>query len=241
MGKVNLQTAIRYVRRLGIGAIELKTVSAFAAIGLGLWVFAAVAEEVFEGESHWLDGAILLALRADGMDDPIGPAWFEYAMSDITALGGYTVLTLLVVLSVIYLLLQRRAATAAMVVCAVISGTLVVSLFKVVFDRARPDLVDHLTHATSSSFPSGHASAAALTYLTLGLLLASAQELRRTRIFIVTSALIIAVLVGVSRVYLGVHWPSDVLAGWGFGAAWAVGWWLTARLVSRWHEGRAAN
>ena len=241
MGKTNLQTVIRFVRRLDIGAIELRTVAAFAAIGLGLWVFASIAEEVFEGESHWIDGAILLALRADGMTDPIGPAWFEYAMADITALGGYAVLTLLVALSALYLLLQRRPGTAAMVVCAVVSGTFVVALFKAIFDQDRPDLVDHLTHATSSSFPSGHASAAALTYLTLGLLLASAQERRRARIFIVASALTIAILVGFSRVYLGVHWPSDVLAGWGFGAAWAIGWWLTARLVSRWRAGRKSD
>lgn len=228
----------QFARRFGLDRLELKTVLTFAVIGLGLWVFASIAEEVFEGESHRIDSAILLALREPGTNDPIGPAWFEYAISDLTALGGYAVLTLVVVLSGFYLILQRRAATAAMMIGAVVSGTILVSLFKTVFDRDRPDLVDHLTHATSSSFPSGHASAATLTYLTLGLLLASAQERRRARVFIITSALLIAVLVGFSRVYLGVHWPSDVVAGWGFGAAWAVGWWFAARLVSRWHASR---
>lgn len=238
---MTLDDAKQLARRLGLRRVELKTVLAFAAIGLGLWVFASIAEEVFEGESHWIDSAILLALRDPGTNDPIGPAWFEFAVSDITALGGYAVLTLLVVLSAFYLILQRRAGTAAMMIGAIVSGTILVSLFKALFDRDRPDLVDHLTHATSSSFPSGHASAATLTYLTLGLLLASAQERRRARVFIVTSALLVAVLVGFSRVYLGVHWPSDVVAGWAFGAAWAVAWWFAARLVSRWRGSRAAD
>lgn len=233
---MNFDKASHLVRRLGLHRLEFKTVMAFAVVGLGLWVFTSIAEEVFEGESHWIDGAILLALRDTGANDPIGPAWFEYAMSDITALGGYAVLTLLVVLSAFYLILQRRAGVAVLMVCAVVSGTMVVAVFKAIFDRDRPDIVDHLTHATSSSFPSGHASAAALTYLTLGLLIASAQERQRARVFIVTTALLIAVLVGFSRVYLGVHWPSDVVAGWGFGAAWAVGWWLAVRLVQRWRN-----
>lgn len=238
---MTLDDAKQFARRFGLHRIELKTVLTFAAIGLGLWVFASIAEEVFEGESHWIDSAILLALREPGTNDPIGPAWFEYAVSDITALGGYAVLTLLVVLSGFYLILQRRAGTAAMMVGAIVSGTMLVSLFKTFFDRDRPDLVEHLTHATSSSFPSGHASAATLTYLTLGLLLASAQERRRARVFIITSALLIAVLVGFSRVYLGVHWPSDVVAGWAFGAAWAIAWWFAARLVSRWRGSRTAD
>lgn len=224
----------RLVRRFRLDAIELKTAAAFAAIGASLWVFWAVAEEVTEGDAHAIDRMILLALR-DGarMEDPVGPAWFEYAVSDITALGGYAVLTLLVALSAVYLILQRHVREAVLTVCAVISGTLGVAVFKALFDRARPDLVDHLTHATSSSFPSGHASAAALTYLSLGLLLAGAQARRRTKVFIIASAVLIAVLVGFSRVYLGVHWPSDVVAGWGFGAAWAIAWWLAARLLTR--------
>ncbi|XBQ17177.1 MAG: phosphatase PAP2 family protein [Oceanicaulis sp.] len=218
--------------RFGVQSIEIKTVAAFALIGLAVWLFAEIADAVVEGESHQIDTMILLALRA-APEDPVGPFWVEYAVADITALGGYAVLTLLVVLSVIYLWLQKMPGKAALIVASVVSGTSLVSVFKTFFDRARPDLVDHLTHATSSSFPSGHATAAALTYLTLGLLLASAQKRRRTRVFIVGAALLIAVMVGASRVYLGVHWPSDVLAGWGFGAAWALIWWLIARYFTR--------
>jgi undecaprenyl-diphosphatase len=116
-------------------------------------------------------------------------------------------------------------------VCSIISGTLLISLLKLGFDRPRPDLVDHLTHASSSSFPSGHAASSALVYLTLGLLLAQAESHKRLKVFLIASAIFISILVGCSRVYLGVHWPSDVVAGWGFGAAWAILWWLIARYV----------
>jgi undecaprenyl-diphosphatase len=222
----------RLYRRLGLGAIELKTVLVFAAIGAGVWLFWSVAEQVTEGDAHEIDRMILLALR-EGPDDPVGPAWLEYAVADITALGGYAVLTLLVSFAGIYLLLQKHVGAVVAMVGSIVTGTLAVAVFKAFFDRARPDVVEHLTHATSSSFPSGHASAATLTYLTLGLMVASAQNRMRTRAFIVFSALLIAVLVGFSRVYLGVHWPSDVVAGWGFGAAWAIAWWFGAKLIAR--------
>lgn len=230
----------RFVRRLGLDAIELRTVLVFAVVVAATWVFWEVAELVTEGDAHQIDRAVLLALR-EAPDDPVGAGWLEYAIADITALGGYAVLTLLVTLAGVYLLLQKHPGAATAMVGSIVSGTLLVSVFKAVFDRARPDLVEHLTHAASSSFPSGHASAATLTYLTLGLMLASAQARRRTRAFIVFSAVLVAVLVGFSRVYLGVHWPSDVAAGWAFGAAWAVAWWFAARLIARRGAARAAG
>ncbi|OYW86971.1 MAG: hypothetical protein B7Z22_05535 [Hyphomonas sp. 32-62-5] len=131
-------------------------------------------------------------------------------------------------LSSLYLLLERKYRSAGFLVFSVTSGTALVSALKAGFDRPRPDLVEHLTHATSPSFPSGHAAGSALAYLTIGLLLADAQDNRRAKLFIISSALFLAVLIGCSRVYLGVHWPSDVIAGWGFGAAWAILCWLVA-------------
>ncbi|MFW5661481.1 MAG: phosphatase PAP2 family protein [Oceanicaulis sp.] len=228
-----MQTALTRARTLlDRFPIELTSVAALVVIGLSLAIFAGVADNVLEGDTQEIDQMILLALRTRGdIENPIGPGWFEYAVADITALGGYAVLTLLVSFSAIYLILVRRPGTAALLVASIISGTSLVAVFKANFDRARPDLVDHLTHATSSSFPSGHATAAALTYLTLGLMLASAQPRKRARVFIVWSALFVAILVGCSRIYLGVHWPTDVVAGWGFGAAWAIVWWLGARLI----------
>ena len=223
------------VRRALAGlSIELKTVAAFGLILAGAGVFAWLTDEVLEGDTQAFDRMIFLALRNAGdLEDPVGPGWLEYAIADITALGGYAVLTMMVVFAGVYLLLLGKAGKVAVMVGSIVTGTSLVSVFKGAFDRARPDIVEHLTHATSSSFPSGHATAAAVTYLTLGLMLANAQTRRRAKIFIIWCAVVIAALVGVSRVYLGVHWPSDVVAGWGFGAAWAVAWWLAARFIAR--------
>lgn len=228
-----LRRLLREARRL---PVEFQTSIAFGVLVLGFLGFVAVAEDVLEGEPNKFDSDLLLALRQAGNpDNPIGPAWLEYAMRDITALGGYAVLTLIVVLSTLYLLLESRIKTALLLVSSIISGTLLVSILKIGFDRPRPDLVDQLTHATSSSFPSGHATSSALVYLTLSLLLAQAVRHRRLKLFLIASGVFIAILVGCSRVYLGVHWPSDVIAGWGLGAAWAMIWWIIARRLDRQH------
>ncbi|MGJ3230565.1 MAG: phosphatase PAP2 family protein [Oceanicaulis sp.] len=219
-------------RRFAGLSIELKTVAAFGLILAGAGLFAWLTDEVLEGDTQAFDRMIFLALRTAGdPENPVGPGWLEYAVADLTALGGYAVLTLMVALASLYLILLGRTSKVIVILGSILSGTSLVSVFKGAFDRARPDIVEHLTHATSSSFPSGHATAAALTYLTLGLMIASAQHRRRAKIFVIWSAVLIAALVGVSRVYLGVHWPTDVLAGWAFGAAWAILWWLGARML----------
>lgn len=230
-----MMTSLKWLkRRVMDTSIELQTVIALAAIAAGILIFGGVAEDVLEGEPHKFDTELLLALRQAGNpDNPIGPAWLEYAMRDITALGGYAVLTLIVMLTTLYLLLESRIKTALLLVSSIISGTFLVSILKIGFDRPRPDLVDQLTHATSSSFPSGHATSSALVYLTLSLLLAQAVRHRRLKLFLIASGVFIAILVGCSRVYLGVHWPSDVVAGWGLGAAWAMIWWIIARRFDR--------
>jgi undecaprenyl-diphosphatase len=213
---------------------EIGAVVAIGVIALGVLVFALIADEAVEGDTHAFDMSILLALREPGdTDNPIGPAWVETAFADVTALGGYAVLTLLVAGVAIYLLSIGRRATALLVVGAVVSGTVASTLLKLGFDRPRPDLVAHLAHAQSSSFPSGHAMLSAVTYLTLGVLLARVHKKRRTKIIVMTYAITLTLLIGASRVYLGVHWPTDVLAGWALGAAWAGLWWLLAWWLQR--------
>ena len=223
---LRLKWLLQHVRRL---AIEFQTLIAFGVVALGFLGFVAVAEDLMEGETPRFDTSVLLAMRVAGdPSDPIGPPWFERAMADLTALGGYAILTLLLIASIVYLSATGKWRTSLLVFGAVSSGTLLSSLLKQGFDRPRPELVDHLTHATSSSFPSGHATLSAVAYLTLGLLMARAHEHLRVRILIVVGAVAVTVLVGVSRVYLGVHWPTDVLAGWCLGSAWAAIWWLIA-------------
>jgi undecaprenyl-diphosphatase len=213
---------------------EIGATIAMGVAALGALVFMLIADEAVEGDTHEFDQSILLALREPGdLDNPVGPYWVEMAFADITALGGYTVLTLLVVAVAGYLVAAGKRGSALLVVGAVASGTLLSNLLKMGFDRPRPDLVAHLAHAQSSSFPSGHAMLSAVTYLTLGVLLARVHEKRRTKIIVMTYAIVLTLLIGVSRVYLGVHWPTDVLAGWALGAAWAALWWLLAWWLQR--------
>ncbi len=201
-------------------------------IGLAatVWAFIAVTDEVVEGESHAIDSRVLLALRnADNLADPLGPSWLEEMGRDFTALGGVGVLTLLTFSVAGYLWLARKRRAMLLVLGAIGSGLLMSTLLKRVFDRTRPDLVPHDSLVYTASFPSGHSMMAAITYLTLAALLARVQSDRGTKIYFLVVAVIISIGVGVSRVYLGVHWPSDVLAGWAVGASWALMFWLIAR------------
>lgn len=220
------------LRRLALS--EIGAVIAMGVVALGALAFMAIADEALEGDTHAFDESILLALREPGdASNPIGPAWLADMMADLTALGGIAVLTLLVVGVVVYLLSVGKRGTALLVGGAVGSGAILSALLKLGFDRPRPDLVAHLSHAYSSSFPSGHAMLAAVTYLTLGVLLARAHERRRTKIIVMTYGVTLTVLIGLSRIYLGVHWPTDVMAGWALGAAWAAVWWLIAWWLQR--------
>lgn len=230
-GNARRKQILGRTRRL---TIEFQALITFGVAALGFLGFAAVAEDLMEGETHAFDKAILLWMRApENLSDPVGPTWFESGVADITALGGYAIITLIVIASMIYLFAMGRWRNALIVLGAVISGTLLSTFLKLGFDRPRPDLVEHLTHATSSSFPSGHATLSAVVYLTLGLLMARAHKRLRIRILIIVGALAVTMLVGISRVYLGVHWPSDVLAGWCLGAAWAALWWLIAQKIEQ--------
>ena len=112
---------------------------------------------------------------------------------------------------------------------ALARGDLVITnLLKDVFQRDRPPAVLHVVRAINASFPSGHAALSATVFLTLGALVAHFAERRRVRVYALTTAVILSLLVGCSRVYLGVHWPTDVLGGWCVGAAWALLWWGAA-------------
>jgi undecaprenyl-diphosphatase len=187
-----------------------------------LGAFGLVADEVVEGDALDFDRSILLALRVPGNpSDPVGPPWLEEAARDITSLGSFSVLAILVVTIVIYLWLVGKARTAWYLVVAVAGGITISSVLKVLFDRPRPDLVG-VARVFTASFPSGHATLSAVVYLTLGALLAESASNGRLKIFYLASAALLAFIVGVSRVYLGVHYPTDVLAGWSIGGAWAV-------------------
>ncbi|WP_439135214.1 phosphatase PAP2 family protein [Pseudomaricurvus sp.] len=205
----------------------------FALLG-SIWIFAELADEVTDGETHELDRSVLLLMRApNDVSDPIGPGWVEEMGRDITALGGNVVLTLLTVMVMGYLALCQRQRLALVVLVASLGSLGANTLLKQSFERDRPDLVPHGSQVYTASFPSGHSMVSAATYLTLGALLARAEKRRRLKAYYLLVAIIITLLVGISRVYLGVHWPTDVLAGWTAGAGWALGCWLLTGWLQR--------
>lgn len=217
-----------------LAKIELSLLLAGLVVAGCLWGFEELMEVARATTPHAFDTEILLAFRHAGQpDSPIGPPWLQGAMRDITALGSSAVLVLITAATIFYLLLIRRPGTALFVFAAIAGGQVLSSLLKHEVDRPRPELVSHLVTETSLSFPSGHAMLSAVTYLTLGSLAARFLPDRRTKIFVLGLAVLTTVLVGTSRVYLGVHWPSDVLAGWCAGFAWAILCWLAARLLQR--------
>ncbi len=197
-----------------------------AIVAAALWALIHLASEIREGDALSFDRTLMLAMRLPGQPTmPAGPAWLPSAMRDMTALGGGPVLTLVIALVAVFLLLKRQWRTATLVVVGTASGGLAIAALKSLFARARPDLFDHLADVSSASFPSGHAGNSAIVYFTLATLLFPVVRDWRQRTLLMVAALGVVGLIGVSRVYLGVHWPSDVLAGWLFGALWAMLWW----------------
>jgi undecaprenyl-diphosphatase len=215
-------------------ARELVTMSLLAVAAGGLWLFLEVAEAVREEDFRDLDRAVLLAMREPGDPaDPVGPRWVEEMGRDFTALGGIAVLTLFSIAAALFLWMSGRPRSVLLVVAAVAGGQILSLLLKRGYDRPRPDLVPHESFVYTASFPSGHSMMSAVTYLTLGALLARVVPRVRMKLLVLGAAVAITAVTGVSRVYLGVHWPTDVLAGWALGASWAVALWLAADALDR--------
>ncbi len=219
------ETAHRlYAKSPGIEALPLVLVSIIAA---GIWVFIEIADEVIEGESRAFDEWLMLLLRSPGDNaDPLGPGWLEETARDVTAFGSTFALIFISLVVFFWLLMTKRPHAALLLSIALIGGALLNYALKFLFDRPRPDLVAHGTEVFTLSFPSSHAMLSATVYLTLGVMVMRYSSALRLKIYAMSVALLLAVLVGVSRVYLGVHWPTDVVAGWAVGAVWASACWL---------------
>ena len=218
-------------------ARSLQELAPFAVLALAaamLAVFGMIAGKVADGQTRAFDEAILRALRnPQDLADPIGPPWLEHVMRDMTSLGSFTVVSFVTLVSVGYLLIDAKRAAALFVLVAIAGGVVLSEALKHLFARPRPELVAHLVEVQTASFPSGHAMLSAVTYLTLGALLARILSRKRLKAYVISVAILLALLIGASRVYLGVHWPTDVLAGWCAGAAWAMACWLLAMWLQK--------
>lgn len=200
-----------------------------------LWIFLSLAEAVEEGSTHELDERIVRAMRHP--DDPsrtFGPTWFEELIRDVTALGGVFVLVLVTALVAGFLAIQKCYHAMWFILISTLGGLAASSALKELFDRPRPDIVPHLSHVHTSSFPSGHSMLSAVVYLTLASLLVRLVDRKRLKFYILGSALLITGLVGISRVIVGVHYPTDVLAGWSAGLCWAT----LCSVAARWLQQR---
>lgn len=212
---------------------QKRNYAGLAGIALLLAIFGILADYVLEGETHAMDNAILMAFRVPGHpEQPIGPSWLAEAVRDITALGSYSLLALFVVFVLLQLLLIGRRSTALLLAGAVISGTVISTVLKLLFDRPRPSLTG-VAEVFTSSFPSGHSLVSAVTYLTIGAVLAGTTDLVRLRVLYFGAAIVLTMLAGLSRIYLGVHYPSDVIAGWSLGGAWALVFYILGNALAQ--------
>ncbi|MCS6927187.1 MAG: phosphatase PAP2 family protein [Candidatus Binatia bacterium] len=213
---------------------EGSVLAAMLLVVASVWGFIAIADEVLEGETREFDQWVMRQLRqAEDPSVPLGPPWLIEAAREITALGGVAVLCLIVAAVAGYLLQQRAYGAMWLVLTAAVGGTGLSFALKHLFGRERPDMILHLVMVHSSSFPSGHAMLSAVVYLTLGALLAQVARQRTSQIYFLAVALVLTFLIGLSRIYLGVHYPTDVLAGWAVGLAWALLCWLVARFLQQ--------
>jgi undecaprenyl-diphosphatase len=210
-----------------VSGMERATLISVIAAAAMLFAFALIADAVGEGGTRAFDEMLLLALRTPGdLADPIGPVWLEEMMRDFTAMGSTGVLTLMVLAIAGFLAMTQKKHAALFVLASVAGGVGVSQSMKWVFGRPRPELVPHGAEVLTASFPSGHSMMSAVVYLTLGALLARTQADLGVKAYVLGVAVILSVLVGTSRVYLGVHWPTDVLAGWALGGLWALACWM---------------
>lgn len=198
-----------------------------------LLAFCAVSAAVVSGAAEGFDRSVLLAFRnAADVSDPLGPPWFEEAAAELSALGGYTILTLVTAVVAVTLILMKKRQASLFLVLAIAGGSIASTILKFAFARPRPELVAHLDRVFTASFPSGHAMVSMLAWMTLASIAVRFIESHRVRVFILAAAFGLAILIGITRIYLGVHWPSDVLAGWFLGVAWAAFCWLVAHAVT---------
>ncbi len=218
-------------------AREQKLLVAFLVAAGMVWAFVKLADEMGEGETAAFDRTITLLFRVPGdTAQPIGPTWLAQSVIELSALGSVVVLTLVSVMAVALLLFRKRYRLAAMMAAATGGGAILGAALKGMFARPRPNIVPHLVEVNTLSFPSGHATNSAIVYLSIALVLARNFEDRPTRVFILLSAVTLVIAIGLTRVFLGVHYPSDVVAGWMLGAAWALAMGAIARRLQVEHK-----
>lgn len=226
------QQVVFWRRALRVARSEIAALSALLIVGLGVMAFVEVADDMTEADGQMFDQAVLHWLQPVA-GHPRGPWWLHEAAVDLTSLGGISVLTLFAVIALTFLLIQRKRLSALLLVVGLAGGVALSEGLKAFFERERPPVEYQAVETLNASFPSGHALLSTVFYLSLGVMLTRAFPRKRLKAFVLGAAVFIALLIGLTRVYLGAHWASDVVAGWCAGAAWAMALWLIAYAVER--------
>ncbi len=216
-----------------VARTEIVALSALFVVAVGIMAFVELADDVTEADGRAFDQTVLMALRPGGSADGWGPPWLETAALDLTALGGLSVLGLFGFIVVLFLILQRKRLSALLLVLGLAGGVALSEGLKAIFERDRPPEAWRAVETLNASFPSGHALLSAVFYLSIGVMLTRAFPKRRFKAYVLGVALLLTLIVGLTRVYLAAHWATDVLAGWSVGAAWAMALWLVAYAVQR--------
>lgn len=221
--------AERFLRRP-----EPWSLAILGAVGTASLAFIGIWRSVAVGRAEAVDRAILLGLRSSSDPaDPIGPTWVEELMRDVTALGGNGFVFLLAAVVLGHLALEGQRRLAVYLIASLFGGVVLSLLLKSWIDRPRPDLVTHGQVVMTQSFPSMHSTMATVCFLTIAIVLGRSTKNLLQRSYLTGVGLTLALLVGFSRVYLGVHWPTDVIAGWVLGAGWALACFFLARSLQR--------
>ena len=221
---------------------EIAAVTALFVVALGVFTFAELADDMANTEGQAFDAAVLAAMRPNA--DPsnaLGPWWLEEAAADLTSLGGIAVLSLFATVVIVFLFMQRKRLSALLLLIGLGGGVALSEGLKAVFERDRPPQIYQAVDTINASFPSGHALLSAVFYLSIAVMLTRAFPERHFKVFILGVGMLLTLIVGATRVYLGAHWATDVLAGWSVGAAWAMVLWLVAYSLQRLQASRAGK
>ncbi|WP_292021500.1 MULTISPECIES: phosphatase PAP2 family protein [unclassified Brevundimonas] len=232
-----------FLRRiLTVARTEIAALTALLVMAGGVLSFIEIADDMTEADGQAFDQHVLALMRpyADDPGRPWGPWWLKEAAADITSLGGISVLGLFALIVIVFLLSQRKWLSSVLLVLGLAGGVALSEGLKAVFERERPPAAMQAVETINASFPSGHALLSTVFYLSVAVMLTRAFPRRRFKAFVLGVGMLMALLVGMTRIYLGAHWASDVLAGWAVGAAWAMALWLVAYGVARLQRGRHA-
>ena len=226
------------IRALTVARTEIAALTAMLVAAGGVLAFIEIADDMTEADGQAFDHQVLALMRpyADDPGRPWGPWWLKEAASDITSLGGISVLGLFAVIVILFLLSQRKWLSSILLAVGLAGGVGLSEGLKAVFERERPPAAMQAVQTINASFPSGHALLSTVFYLSVAVMLTRAFPRERFKVFVLGVGILLALLVGLTRIYLGAHWATDVFAGWAVGAAWAMALWLVAYGVARWQK-----